>query len=70
MATNAWIEKTFETDQATVGGVVRRHIIYVDKFAGGIDNLTEVVRDRGFHLIQTGDQVVILCHEGALQIFC
>lgn len=70
MSTNAWIDQMFEADQANTGGVIRRATRNVETLGGGLDNLVEVVRDRGFHLIETGDQVVIFCHEGALRIHC
>jgi len=27
-------------------------------------------RARGFHVIETGDQLVVLCHEGSMVIHC
>ena len=70
MPTNAWIEQIFQADQADYGGVVRRATRDVERLGWGMENLVEVVRARGFHVIETGEQVVIFCHEGALRIHC
>jgi hypothetical protein len=41
----------------------------VKKYASFKDLKHEVKR-RGFHLLRTGDQYVILCHTGELRIIC
>ena len=65
----AWVNQIFKAGQANKGGVVRRERYYVDQYASMVELITEC-RKRGFHLIETGDQVVILCNEGAIQIHC
>ncbi|HEY3821580.1 MAG TPA: hypothetical protein VGL81_30645 [Polyangiaceae bacterium] len=66
---SAWIDQIFEADQATTHGVVRRAVADVEKYASRAELLDEV-RRRGFHLVETGGQLVILCHQGALQVHC
>ena len=64
----AWVDQIFQADAAK-GGVVRRARADVDKYA----SLTEIIAEacaRGFHVIETGDQVVVLCHPGQLVIHC
>ena len=68
MASNAWIEQIFEADQARTKGVVRRAIRNVEIYGWGVGNFVEEVRKRGYHVIETGDQLVIFCHEGALKM--
>ena len=62
-----WIHEIFKAQAAKRGGVVRRKKSDVEKFSSMGELLTEVKR-RGFHMIETGDQVVILCNKGALII--
>ena len=53
--------------QSAHGGVVRRARDGVDKY-GSLDLVIAEARKRGFHVIETGGQIVILCHQGALII--
>ena len=65
---SAWIDQIFGA-QAANGGVVRRSIADVNKYA----SLAEVIAEaqaKGFHVIETGDQVVVLCHPGQLVVHC
>lgn len=66
---NQWIDQIFEAQQADAGGIVRRSRRDVERLASFEMLLTEVKR-RGFHLIETGDQFVVFCHEGAMKIHC
>lgn len=51
------------------GGVVRRSIWDVERLAS-LEEVVEEAKARGFHVVETGDQLVILCHTGALHIHC
>jgi hypothetical protein len=66
---SAWIDQIFEAAQASTGNVVRRAVADVEKYAS-INELVTEVRNRGFHLVQTGGQFVIICNEGSFQVFC
>lgn len=59
----------FQAGQATAGGVVRRARRDVDN-NGGMDALLGHAREQRWHVIETGDQVVVLCHDGDLRIHC
>lgn len=65
----AWIDQMFDADIVQKEGIVRRQKSDVHRLAS-FDLLLEQVKERGFHLIETGDQFVVLCHKGALQIHC
>lgn len=70
---NQWLLDIFNADQAHNGGVVRRATRNVATFGasgGGMAALVEEARRRGFHVIETGDQVVILCNGGVLKVHC
>ncbi len=64
---NAWIEQIFGAEQAQNGGIVRRSIESVLQNSSEAE-LVEAVRFRGFKLIRTGGQFVILCHHGYVEI--
>lgn len=65
----AWIAQIFDAKQVKSGGVVRRSRADVQKYASFKLLKSEVLK-RGFHLIRTGDQYVVLCHKGDIRIFC
>lgn len=58
-----WIEQIFDAQAARNGGIVRRKRASVAQFASS-DALEAAVRKRGFHMIETGDQYVIICNTG------
>ena len=62
----AWVDQIFQASAAN-GGVVRRARADVDKYASLAEVITEA-KAKGFHVIETGDQVVVLCHAGHLVI--
>lgn len=66
---SVWISQIFSAQAVRNGGVVRRSRSDVQQFASFSMLKAEVLR-RGFHLIRTGDQYVILCHKGDMRIFC
>lgn len=68
-APSVWIGQIFSAKAVKNGGVVRRSRSDVKKFAS-FHLLKAEVQKRGFHLIRTGDQYVVLCHKGNIRIFC
>lgn len=62
-----WIENIFSAKIATNEGIVRRKKSTVEKYAS-IKELVSAVKERDFHLIETGDQYVIVCNSGAVKI--
>jgi hypothetical protein len=64
-----YIHRIFQAQQAKRGGIVRRKVSDIDKFAS-MAQLEAEVRLRGFHMWITGKQAVILCHRGDLQMIC
>ncbi len=59
----------FEADIVRTGGIVRRSKVDVRTYSS-FEELLEQVRERGFHLIETGDQYIVLCNKGAMIIHC
>jgi hypothetical protein len=64
-----WIAQIFSAASVRNGGVVRRSVEDVKKFASPTSLKAEVLA-RGYHLIRTGDQYVILCHPGDIRVIC
>jgi hypothetical protein len=62
-----WIDQIFDAKIATREGVVRRKKSTVEKYAT-VKELTDEVRRRGFHLVETGDQFIIVCNNGSIKI--
>lgn len=49
--------------------MIRRSVYDVERF----DVLDEIIyraKDEGWHVIETGGQLVVLCHEGSMVIHC
>jgi len=66
-ASGAWINDLFAAKEVANGGVVRRNKKDVEKYAS-FKELLYRVRLEEFHLIETGDQYVIICNPGVLKI--
>jgi hypothetical protein len=68
MTQYAWIDQIFEARIVKEGGSVRRHIADADRLGGGLENFLDEVEKRGFHVVQVGDQLVVLCNRGDIHI--
>ena len=67
---NSWLASMFGCKAARRGGVVRRCIYDVVKFAG-LDSLIAEVRRRGWRLLSVGDQVVMICtRDPKIEVVC
>ncbi|MFI1382929.1 N-(5'-phosphoribosyl)anthranilate isomerase [Embleya scabrispora] len=66
---STWVDQIFRAAAADRGGVVRRSIYDVERMAS-LEEIIGIARERHFHVLETGDQVVILCNEGELRIHC
>lgn len=62
-----WIQQLFGTKAARKGAVVRRSTAWVHREVGR-DVFEAEVRRRGYHLLQTADQYVIICHSGSVRM--
>lgn len=62
-----WINQLFTTKAARKGAVVRRSIAWVEREVGHIQFQNEI-RQRGYHLIRTADQYIVICHSGTIDI--
>jgi len=62
-----WLNQMFAAKAARKGAVVRRSLAWVDREVGR-DRFLQEVRQRGFHLIETADQYIVVCHNGPIRI--
>ncbi|MBN9104207.1 MAG: hypothetical protein J0I14_04315 [Propionibacteriaceae bacterium] len=67
---SAWVDQFFDADQARTGGVIRRSVYDIREHRGALDEIIDRAKEEDFHVIETGDQIVVLCHSGALTIYC
>jgi hypothetical protein len=65
--TTHWQDQWFSATATSNGGVVRRSRADVDSYSSLEDVITEA-KQKGWHVIETGGQVVVLCHQGTLLI--
>ena len=63
------INDIFRAASAKNGNVVRRKIANVEKFAT-FKSLLKEVQARGFHLVETGYQYIIICNTGQIKVDC
>lgn len=62
-----WIHQMFSTRAARRGAVVRRSTAWVDREVGR-ERFLDEIRSRGYHVIQTADQFIVVCHDGPIRL--
>jgi len=62
-----WIAAIFAAKAVQSGGVVRRNRIWLEREIGR-DRFEAEVRLRGFHLLETGQQLIVICNSGRLRL--
>ncbi|MBI1217864.1 MAG: N-(5'-phosphoribosyl)anthranilate isomerase [Rhodobacteraceae bacterium] len=65
----AWIDLIFSAQAVARGAVVRRKATWVAREIGR-DRFIAEVRQRGFHLVETGGQLIVICNPGGLRVIC
>lgn len=63
---DAWIDLIFSA-KAAEGQVIRRNIQWIEREVGR-ERFVAEVRHRGFHLFQTADQFIVVCHSGPIHM--
>ena len=64
-----WIEQIFSAKVVEKAAVIRRDLRWIDREIGRDLFLAEVQR-RGFHLIETGGQWIVICNHGFFRVIC
>jgi hypothetical protein len=65
----AWVDQLFSASTVDNGGVVRRSMADV-KSNNALTEIIETAREAGFHVIATGDQLLVICNKGHIKIYC
>jgi hypothetical protein len=66
---STWISQIFRAGAVNKGGIVRRSKVDVVR-NGGYKALLTAVKQRGFHLVRTGGQYVVICNKGQIKVLC
>lgn len=66
-APDAWIAEIFAAKAASTGGVIRRNRAWVEAEIGW-DRFVAEVQARGFHLLETGHQLIVVRHQGKIHM--
>ena len=64
-----WVAQVFAAKAARTGGVIRRSVTWIEREVGRAAFVAEV-RRRGFHLVETGGQFVVICNHGGIRVIC
>jgi len=59
----------FAAKAARTGGVVRRSVRWIEQEVGH-DRFQNEVRRRGFHLVESGGQYIVICNTGGIRVIC
>lgn len=62
----SWIEHVFSARAAQTGGVIRRAVPWVEAEIGRARFVREVTR-RGFTLLESNGQFIVICHSGPVR---
>ncbi len=62
-----WIDEIFSAKAVVNGGVIRRSRHWVENEVGR-DRFIAEVRKRNFHLLETGQQLIVICHMGPVHM--
>lgn len=66
---DSWIALVFNAKAVAKGGVVRRSRVWVEREIGMARFVAEV-RQRGFHLVENGGQLIVICNQDGLKVIC
>jgi hypothetical protein len=64
---STWVDQIFESQIAQRGGVARRKLSSIDKFASRKE-VKDECKARGYHIIQHGDQWLIFCDNAMVKL--
>ncbi len=59
----------FSAQAAQNGGIIRRKVASVKEWVSEAELIADV-KARGFHMVRSGDQYVVLCHRGDFKLIC
>lgn len=69
MTATSWVDQIVKAKQVKDGGVVRRAVADVERL-DAFEEIDRRAKLNGWDAIETGDQLIVLCHKGHLTIHC
>jgi hypothetical protein len=69
VAAKAWLNLLFTAKAVEKGGVVCRSVESVQSEVGRSVFIAEVQR-RGFHCVECGGQLIVICNRGQMHVIC
>lgn len=63
-----FINSMFDAQIAKSGGIVRRSKKTFEKNKISLQFLVEAVKKKNFHLIESGDQYIVVCNSGIFKV--
>ncbi|MBL3570230.1 N-(5'-phosphoribosyl)anthranilate isomerase [Rhodovulum sp. BSW8] len=66
---DSWIASVFSAQAVAKGGVVRRSRRWVEREIG-MERFVAEVQLRGFHLVECGGQLIVICNPHGLRVIC
>lgn len=69
LAPEKWIATIFSAKAVANGGVVRRAVAWVEREVGR-ERMVAEVRRRGYHMIESGGQFIVICNGGGVRVIC
>jgi len=64
-----WVATVFSAKAVAKGAVVRRSVHWVAREIG-TQRFVDEVRARGYHMVETGGQFIVICNHAPLRIIC
>lgn len=64
-----WLATVFSAKAVARGAVVRRSVRWVAREIG-IERFVAEVRGRGYHMVETGGQFIVICNRDPLRVIC
>lgn len=65
----SWTALVFSAKAVAKGGVVRRSRAWVDREIGLARFIAEV-QSRGFHMVECGGQLIVICNSDGFRVIC
>jgi hypothetical protein len=66
---DSWIALVFSAKAVAKGGIVRRSRAWVEREIG-FERFVEAVRGRGYHMVESGGQLIVLCNPHGIRVIC
>jgi hypothetical protein len=64
-----WVATVFSAKAVARGAVVRRSVRWVAHEIG-IERFVDEVQRRGYHMVETGGQFIVICNRDPLRVIC